>query len=103
MLAAKSFLDDDPSPDLLFQPVRFQCMLALFDESKLIPNGPNNGPNLYTRYFGYSELSLRDFAALKLAGELDIDIPWKKGRTPAEWSKIRDRVRIAAEKEIAKK
>lgn len=43
----------------------------------------------------YLRLAVRDFAAMKLAEYLDIDVPWDPARTRAEWADIREQVRVA--------
>jgi hypothetical protein len=46
---------------------------------------------------------VRDFAALKLANLLGIDVEEKRNRTAAEWALVRDQVREDLKRELDKK
>ena len=81
---------------------RFQCQLILMSDLSPIQFKPDTSQWIVTSN-GYRSLTIGDLAAIKLAEELDRDIPWIIDRTPAEWSKVRDEVRALAEKELAMK
>jgi hypothetical protein len=51
----------------------------------------------------FKKIQIRDFAALKIAGELGIEIEVEKDGTPEEWAKIRELVRTILKKELDEK
>jgi hypothetical protein len=50
----------------------------------------------------YQKFAVRDFVATKLASVLGIEIELNPERTPDKWAKIREKVRQAVDKELAK-
>ena len=52
--------------------------------------------------FPYAAISVRNFAALELAGMLKIEVPFDDKRAEADWAKIRDQVRTTALRAIEK-
>lgn len=46
-------------------------------------------------FYEYPDLTVGDAVTLRVADLLDIDIPWDRNRSPAEWTKLREKVQAA--------
>lgn len=78
---------------------RTACLLKLLDDTSPVPNEYEKN---YT-YLNLKPVTLGHLAMIQLSRLAQCEIVPKPDHTPAEWAAIREKVRVAAEKELAKK
>lgn len=89
--------------DARYRPERVRLLAAFLDDNEEWDQdsdpkfaGPGAG-------FPYDKLQVRDFIALELARLLDISVETDLKRTREDWSKIRNQVQTAVQRELSKK
>jgi len=87
---------------------RLRLLAAFLDDTTIRDTSSSNkfftyGRRLKNIGLQYEKLSVRDFAALELAGLLGIDVELKPERTADEWVQIRTQVRETLDRELSKR
>ncbi|OWK43164.1 hypothetical protein [Fimbriiglobus ruber] len=86
--------------DTKYRIERLRLYSSFLDDSALCDRKTDDRFSGPGASFNYDKIEVRDFIALELARLLGIDIKLKRNRTPAEWAKIRESVRVDLKREL---